>query len=76
MTNTMTTANEQENVLIMKWIKIGKTNKCEYPKDHTKDVQFAVIENEKLVKVWIGRNTIITDEHLNKIEPTHWRYVC
>ena len=56
----------------MEWTKI----KDKHPNDQTNDVQFAVIENEKLVKVWIGRNAIITDQHLNKIEPTHWRYVC
>ena len=60
----------------MKWIKIGKTHQDEYPTDHSKEVEFAVIENEKLRRVWIGRSVIMTDEYLKQIEPTHWRYVC
>jgi len=60
----------------MKWIKIGKTHQDKYPDDHSKEVEFTVIENGKSIKTWRGRSVIMTDEYLKRIEPTHWRYVC
>ncbi len=67
----------------MEWNKIGNTHKDKYPDDGSKEVEFAVIKNGKMMLIWVGRNVVqFSNEccsecgRANVIEPTHWRYVC
>lgn len=64
--------NNVNNLDETEWIKIGKDN---YPTDYSKEVEFSVIENSKIMYIWFGRNTAMRDQNLKPVNPTHWRYV-